>query len=183
MRVLNAILLIGISFAILVLHVCAVNSHRDPYIPLKCPESRSRRARQLSVKIRPCHAPADGKYHNCIVHPNQTYNVTVSFKPIRTLEGGRVVALATLSSHTHSSEWEEFSIRDAPRFCNQLLHGASCPLKAGEKVFFHYNFLLKHREANMQYRDLDIRLMVKDENQSVILCFIMEVCYEKECDI
>ena len=153
------------------------SSHRLVVIPCyEDPTTPERSYKITSLFVDPCnHRP-------CIFVAGQVYNVTAAFFPFKEVTGGHVnVEVNMYNGPAH--EWLPYPGFKTLNFCDQLLGGVSCPLKARQEVYFRSSLLFRKGDTLLSILPevLCIRWIVRDDSGKIISCPFIHVCNSKEC--
>ena len=162
MFLLNAILPVGIAFA--VVGLCMGVSQNTKFTTCKSGSSKIE-----YVNISPC-----SKFP-CPLAPNKKYNVTIKFTANEAVSAGHVMLKAELA-HL----WLPYPGFEYTKMCDRLLGGASCPLKAGQTVLYNTPLSIPKGTPVAFLPDvLPISWTVKDKSGKNVLCFVTEASITK----
>ena len=119
----------------------------------------------------------------CIFVAGQVYNVTAAFIPFKEVSGGHMNFEVYLPNPNPAHTWLRFPGFKTLNFCDQLLGGVSCPLKARQEVYFRFSLFFRKGDTLLSIlpKGVDLRWIVRDDSGKIISCSLIIACIGKEC--
>ena len=119
----------------------------------------------------------------CIFVAGQVYNVTTAFIPFKEVSSGHVNVEVYMYNRNPAHEWLPYPGFKTLNFCDQLLGGVSCPLKARQEVYFSFSLLLRKGDTLLSIlpKKVILRWIARDDSGKIISCSIIIACNAKEC--